>query len=103
MKKLCMNCKKEFTPARNRKESKFCSILCYQKIRTKPNKFDWGQFVWDGACIMAPILILAFAVYCITPKDDLVSVKENMQKDIEHSCCWDDEDEKYLAAILKRK
>lgn len=108
--KKCRNCNKDFKPARNRKETTYCTIKCYQDSRAKKYKFDLGQFIFDGACIMAPILILAFAVYCITPKDDLMPAKQNMRKEIEleeipMSCCddrfsWDDEDEKFYNQIV---
>lgn len=111
MKKVCHNCKKSFTPAHNRKEGKYCTISCYQNNRSNKSKFNWSQFAWDGACLMTPVLILAFAIYCVTEKEDFISAKQNIKKELLDNplnCCddvfsFDEEDEKYLAAILKRR
>ena len=110
MKKWCLNCKKEFTPARKRSEVKFCEIRCYQAYRSKKTKIDWGQFLFDMCQIMVPILLIAFIVYKITPKVDYKrELKKEMEdvKRIQYSSCDDEDDNeediKYLNAILSKR
>lgn len=107
--KRCQNCKKEFTPARNRKSGKFCEISCYQKSRAiTKDKVDILQFFFDCLQIIVPVLIVAGSILYITPKmQSATETKKEEVKEVVDSSCfdWDDdeEDAKYLEYLRKGK
>ncbi len=104
MNKICLSCKKEFIPKRENRSH--CSLKCYQQRnkRKETPKVDLMQLAFDGAMIIVPILIIAFSVFCLTPKDVAMIEDDEIKlvKGIPNSSCddfefeIDDEDIKFL-------
>lgn len=105
--KKCLHCNKQFTPARNRKDGKFCEIKCYQNSRKK-DAIDWGQFFFDGLTLTVPIFIVVFVIFFITPKtaDHILDkkLKEEKKEILKSSCFdWDEEDEKFYQYLINKR
>jgi len=108
MKKACVSCKKEFIP--KKQERTHCSLKCYQNRnkRKETPQVDLAQLVFDVAMIIVPILIIAFAIFMITPKDVAMVEDDRIElvQDIPNSSCDDfefeiqDEDAKFRDYIL---
>jgi len=111
MKKECLSCHKEFIAKKEVRN--YCSMKCYQSRfkRKEIVKVDLMQLVFDGAQILIPILILAFAIFYITPKtvNWITEEKVELVKDIPDSCCDDfeleinDEDMKFRDFIKTKR
>lgn len=87
-------------------------MSCYQKTRKNNNSnINFTDFLLDGATIMVPILIIAFCVYFIQPKDG-ISARENIKQStldkVPYSACdceedYDIEGEEVMEAILSKR
>ena len=90
----CKRCNKEFTSTKDRT---YCSLKCYRNR----SRIDWGQVAFDALQFIMPIMVLAFAIFCLTPRQIVMVEDDKIEliKDIPSSSCeefdfiMDDEEE----------